>query len=111
MDGSPIAYQVAPIDTTFALHRAGEHFRRLKTGLRVYEPYEALHLDWYVCTAPNSDAEVYAKTSHPQISHWNNFDETRKFQFVSQEFESFWSVRYEKDGTLTVLNEKLSDLD
>ena len=43
-----VAYLEACIDTTFALHRAGEQFRRLKEGLRVYYPFEARHLDWYV---------------------------------------------------------------
>lgn len=111
MDSNPLAYQPAPIDTTFALHRAGEPFRRLKSGLRVYEPYEALHLDWYVCAEPNLGAEVYATTSHPQISHWNNFDETQKYKFTPLEFDSFYLVRSEKDRSLRVLNQKLSDLD
>lgn len=64
-----VAFQAAPIDTTLAVHRAGEPFRRLKAGLRVYEPYEAQHLDWYL-TAPSEDA--YAKTSNSQIAHWNS---------------------------------------
>ena len=33
-----IAYLRSAIDTTFAMHRKREAFRRLKTGLRVYEP-------------------------------------------------------------------------
>lgn len=45
--GQTIGYIEAPIDTTFALHRAGEPFRRLKFGVRVYYPYEAKHLDWH----------------------------------------------------------------
>ena len=43
-----VAYLDAPIDTTMAMHRAGEPFFRLKQSLRVYEPYEAQHLDWYL---------------------------------------------------------------
>lgn len=66
-----IAYIAAPIDTTFALHRAGSPFRRLKRGIRVYEPFEALHLDWY----GGADVDRYTITSDPQISHWNNLQE------------------------------------
>ncbi len=43
-----VAILQAPIDTTLALHRAGEPFHRLKSAIRVYEPFEALHLDWYL---------------------------------------------------------------
>lgn len=64
-----VAFQAAPIDTTLAVHRAGEPFRRLKAGLRVYEPYEAQHLDWYL-TAPSQD--TYARTSNSRIAHWNS---------------------------------------
>lgn len=42
-----LAVQECLIDATFAVHRAGEPFRRFAPGLGVYEPYEALHLDWY----------------------------------------------------------------
>lgn len=64
-----VAYARGLIDTTFALHRAGEAFRRKKRGLRVYHPYEARHLDWY--PGPET-SEAYHRTSSPQISHWNN---------------------------------------
>ncbi len=65
-----IAYQECNIDTTFALHRGGEPFNRLKSAIRVYEPYEALHLDWYE-EFRNLDKD-YSLSSHPHISHWNN---------------------------------------
>lgn len=110
-DGKAVAYQHAPIDTTFALHRAGEAFRRLKSGLRVYEPYEALHLDWYISSEANSEDRIYAATSHPSISHWNNLDETHTHQFTPLEFERFLLVRSEQDGNLTVCSQELSDVD
>jgi hypothetical protein len=62
-----VAYLEANIDTTFALHRAGSTFRRFKRGLRIYEPYEARHLDWYepgVVRGPYFEASA-------GISHWN----------------------------------------
>ena len=61
------------IDTTLAVHRAGTPFRRLRTALRVYHPFEALHLDWY-----NScdDITTYRVSSSPEISHWDNASAT-----------------------------------
>jgi hypothetical protein len=72
----PTAILPAPFDTTFALHRAGEDFRRLKDGIRVYHPYEALHLDWYL-TAEDPPTDAYGHTSSERISHWSN-DARRK---------------------------------
>tara|TARA_R100000935_G_scaffold34072_2_gene54644 strand:+ start:1127 stop:3007 length:1881 start_codon:yes stop_codon:yes gene_type:complete len=63
-----VAYQPAKIDTTFALHRAGEPFERLKKGVRTYEPYEARHLDWY----EEEQEENYRNSSDERISHWGN---------------------------------------
>lgn len=57
------------IDTTFAMYRAGHHFdRRPNIGIRIYEPYEAKHLDWY---GPDSDSGYYAANT-TAVSHWNN---------------------------------------
>jgi len=61
----------APIDTTFALHRAGEPFHRLESARRVYYPFEAQHLDWYVGPQKHRRS-VYFSTSSSEISHWNN---------------------------------------
>jgi len=101
-DGRPFAYQEALIDTTFAMHRAGEGFRRLKSGVRVYEPFEALHLDWYMDADKSADEQVYAETSHPGISHWNNLAETRQHEACTLEFGQFRYVVVEEDGQLRV---------
>jgi glycosyltransferase involved in cell wall biosynthesis len=69
--GQKVAYLPAPIDTTFAIHRAGEPFRRLKNGIRVYAPFEARHLDWYLSDERSGD---YHSKSSAAISHWNNKD-------------------------------------
>ncbi|MGN6057909.1 MAG: glycosyltransferase family A protein [Sphingomicrobium sp.] len=71
-----VAYLEHRIDTTFAVHRAGSAFRRLKPGIRVYHPFEARHLDWYV-TSDGPDR--YRTTSSSAISHWDNEDEFRKY--------------------------------
>lgn len=83
-----IAYLNAAIDTTFALHRAGEPFYRLKKGIRVYEPYEAKHLDWYV-----EKENDYTLTSDSTISHWNNRSEIFLHKNVKLEYSSYYAVR------------------
>lgn len=70
IDGAPVATIEAPFDTTFALHRAGEPFSRLKPGRRVYHPYEARHLDWYL-DPEDYRRSAYFSSSSGKISHWN----------------------------------------
>lgn len=72
VNGRKVAYLEAKIDTTFALHRAGRPFKRLRKGLRVYHPYEARHLDWYCSTEDFLNA--YATSASPGISHWSTLD-------------------------------------
>lgn len=93
-----IAVQECPIDTTFALHRAGEPFRRLKAAVRVYEPYEALHLDWYEETRGLDGG--YPDTSHPAISHWNNRVEERRQRDERLRYDRFHAVRRGPGGGL-----------
>lgn len=90
-----VAYIEAPFDTTLALHRAGEPFKRFKAGLRVYEPYEALHLDWYI--GPES-TDIYNTTSRSGISHWNNAAERDLHSGVLLEYSSYYAVRSRQDG-------------
>lgn len=89
------AYIDAPIDTTLALHRAGQPFSRLKRGLRVYAPYDARHLDWYINPG---EMEVYANTSGVNISHWNNTAETSAYRNEILEYSSYYAVRQGEDG-------------
>lgn len=80
-----VAHQHAKIDTTFALHRAGEPFKRLKNGVRTYEPYEARHLDWY----EEEQEENYKKSSNARISHYGNqafIDKTKKIALPYDHF-------------------------
>jgi len=90
------------IDTTFAMHRAGEPFRRLKSGLRVYEPFEALHLDWY-----SSGTDQYSKTSDPSISHWQNKNYFELHKEDSLHFSEFFAVRVANPGGLEIYVECL----
>ncbi len=64
-----IAFLHAEIDSSFALHRADEPYRRNKMGIRVYHPYEARHLDWYLTKI---DALSYFDSSSAGIAHWSS---------------------------------------
>ncbi len=91
-----VAFQHALIDTTFAVHRAGAKFHRHKKGLRVYEPYEALHLDWY----PSQDNSTYHNSSHPEVSHWDNSEWHGRFNKERPRYRFFTSVERDDDGQL-----------
>ncbi len=71
LNSRAIHYQIALIDTTFGLMRRNQVYKRLQAGVRVYRPYEALHLDWYF-TPENipSDQLEYIRTANRKISHW-----------------------------------------
>jgi glycosyltransferase involved in cell wall biosynthesis len=92
-----VAYIEALIDTTFALHRAGEPFRRLKQGLRVYFPYEARHLDWYL---EERMAGGYNDSSSANISHWNNRTYYESKCREALLFEEYKVVEQDGDGRL-----------
>ena len=87
------------IDTTFALHRAGEPFRRLKKGLRVYDPFEARHLDWY-----QNDGNVLDKnfhtTSSQHVSHWDNVDCHRARISEQLKYSTYMYVKKDKRGKM-----------
>jgi hypothetical protein len=93
-----VAIRECIIDTTFALHRAGDPFRRLKPAVRVYEPYEALHLDWY------EDCRIldagYPNTSQPTISHWNNSLQRELRKDEELRFDRFFAVQRDPSGYL-----------
>lgn len=98
----PVAVLATGIDTTFALHRAGDPFRRLKNGFRVYEPFEALHLDWY-----QLDGDPYTDSSSSEISHWNNRGEHGRWQHEPLKYSWFNSVRLDASGAPEIYTERL----
>lgn len=100
-----VAFIPALIDTSLALHRAGEPFRRLKSGLRVYEPYEARHLDWYFGA---EHCDTYTDSSNPAVSHWNNRVERARYEGVSLEHDRFYAVRTTAVSSLEVYEERVS---
>lgn len=54
-----IKCQRCAIDTTFGLYKKEFEFKRLNHGIRVYEPYMARHLDWYLDTNNLSEEQQY----------------------------------------------------
>jgi hypothetical protein len=62
----------APIDTTFAVYRAGLGHQNGRS-LRSQPPYEARHLPWYEDTAhPTEEHTYYVKHADRLISNWNS---------------------------------------
>ena len=102
-----VAVRESTIDTTFALHRAGEPFRRLKSALRVYEPFEALHLDWHRTNDQGPD--IYTVTSNSAISHWNNSAELADHRDAALEHYEYYAVRKgAASNALEVYKERLT---
>lgn len=67
-----IKYIFAPIDTTFAMSKAGTHWMRLKRGARIFSPYSAKHLDWYINPEDLSpDQTYYIEHASKKIAHWS----------------------------------------
>ena len=98
-NGHRVAFQRAPIDSTFAVHRAGERFRRKKNGLRVYHPYEAQHLDWYR-TREEILSSTFGRTASSSISHWSVASAVAALDDASPAFDRFIAVRTADDGRL-----------
>tara|TARA_R110002049_G_scaffold98763_1_gene240607 strand:- start:115 stop:1971 length:1857 start_codon:yes stop_codon:yes gene_type:complete len=93
-----VAFQYAPIDTTLAMHRGGEPFKRLKSGIRTYAPYEARHLDWY----EEEQEESYKHSSNSKISHWGNSEFAAKLSVAKLPYEFYYRVDSDERGNLTV---------
>lgn len=93
-----VAVQPAFIDTTFAIHKKNELFTRLKFGLRVYNPFEARHLDWYI-TDTNSS---YHHKSNSNIAHWNNSSWFENNKNVKLQFNSYNIVESDVEAGLSI---------
>ncbi len=72
---------------------------------RVYYPYEAQHLDWYI---DNIGDDVYSRTSSPTISHWNNVVERDINLHARLIYERYNVVRRNSQGELEVYEETVS---
>jgi len=62
----------APIDTTFALYRAGLGHQNGRS-VRALAPYDARHMPWYENTlAPSDEHRYYVTHADRLISNWNS---------------------------------------
>ena len=105
-----VAFQFATIDTTFGLHKAGTSFRRLKRGLRLYSPYEARHLDWYVNTYRElGKNESYATNSCNLTSHWNNREWLEKNKLTPLKHSEYLCVRNPEPRQVEIYLQQVSD--
>lgn len=100
-----VAVLHCPFDTTLAIHRAGQPFRRLRKGFRVYHPFEARHLDWYIEIGAE---DTYRATSSPHISHWNNANYIRQFGDIEERLLTYKVVE-EQGGELRVVQRTTAD--
>jgi hypothetical protein len=67
-----IKYIYSKIDTTFAMNKAGTHWKRLQESIRTMSPYLARHLDWYVNSKNlTPDQEYYIKHASKAVAHWS----------------------------------------
>jgi len=100
IDGVPVGYLRAPIDTTLAVYRAGAPYRRLRRGVRLYQPFAARHLDWY----PDEHRSAYrASTDGSTISNWSNPARERNNRYQPLEYQSYWDVVTGDGGALTTV--------
>jgi hypothetical protein len=99
------AFIKATIDTTFAIHREGRPFRRRRSGLRVYHPFEARHLDWY----PQPVRGAYHRSSCDAISHWDNAGQFAAFSQEALRFDRYRIVETDGNGRLINRTRKISD--
>jgi len=95
VSSGPVFVRKCAIDTTFALHRSTDPFRRLKRGLRVYAPFEALHLDWYLSREELASREYGGEGNG--VAHWSRHDLASSRGWTKPEPISFWDVDYVSD--------------
>ncbi|QVN16662.1 glycosyltransferase family 2 protein [Burkholderia pyrrocinia] len=110
--GREIAHLRAPIDTTFAVHRSAQPFRRLKSGMRVYTPFDGRHLDWYPHEQQNDDrpvSDVYQRASSPEISHWDNHAYLSAYSSELPEYDDYVVVRRHASGALEIDTQRIAD--
>jgi len=108
---SQVAYIRAQIDTTFAVHRSGERFRRLKMGARVYAPFAARHLDWYPhenSTDDESSMLNYRDRSSSEVSHWGNKEYLKEHNVETPRYRSFKVVRLDAQGRVEIMEQLVS---
>jgi len=107
--GKSVAIQFCPIDTTFAMYRKNFIFKRLNEGIRVYCPYEAHHLDWYICNKDKNKKEYseYSRKASSNVAHWNSKDYIDKFSKKEREKRKIYYVESDKDNNIIIKSEMI----
>jgi len=106
IDGAEVGYLPAPIDTTLAVYRAGAPYRRLRKGVRLYQPYAARHLDWY----PEEHEVAYrASTNGSRISSWSNPARERFNRYVPLQYSTYQDVVVGAHGEIDVVRRPIND--
>lgn len=95
--GKKIQYIYAPIDTTFAMNRAGTQWRRLQPGVRTFHPYSARHLDWYINPKAIPPDQQYYMNCASANNHWSRWG--RKEKPVEKVAEKALRIKWKPYGT------------
>jgi hypothetical protein len=101
-----VAYILAPIDTTFAVHQSGQPFRRLKNGIRVSRPFDARHLDWY---PDEQTTGPYHGRSAVGVSHWDNRTYRAEHVGVKMKYHRYRIVVEDDPNHLAVRTRRVRD--
>lgn len=108
INNKDVYYQEAPIDSTFGLLRSATTFKRLLNGVRLYNPYEGLHLDWYITPDTiTDDQKNYMDKSNQNVSHWGArlFKEQPLFSHIltKKEREIYSTSYIEKNNKVQII--------
>lgn len=96
-NGYEVQYIKAPIDTTFAMYRAGTSWKRLQGGIRTLAPYGARHLDWYVNPKAMPPDQQYYMNCASANNHWSRWG--RKEKPVESVVKKAFRIKWKPYGT------------
>jgi len=105
LNNKNIFFQKAKIDSTFGLMRSNKSFVRLLDGIRVYAPYEAKHLDWYILpTAITKDQQHYMDNSNPLVSNWGakQYKKTPLHPILTKKERLIYTTSYVNKKTILI---------
>ena len=85
--------------------RSTKSFVRLLDGIRVYAPYEAKHLDWYILPSKiTKDQQHYMDNSNPLISNWGakQYKKTPLHPILTKSERQIYTTRRIENKTLLI---------
>jgi hypothetical protein len=68
-----VNYQLSSIDTTFQFisRKHPEQNKFPRDGVRLYAPYSARHLDWYIIPNKMTEDQLYYSRNATSTAHWS----------------------------------------